>query len=99
MKTVCPARQTIATVNCRLAKILWGSELTSGHFLVLKQVSVQFGFSIAMGDIVFLENHWYVTHAGLIQLARRSRCAGVHVEPVPEFSDTVTSHWLPMALQ
>jgi len=87
MKPPSPARQTLATVNSRLAKTLWGSALNSTHFLTLKQMSMQFGFSIAMGDVLFLENNWYVTHTGLLQLARRSRCAGVRVEAINEFCE------------
>src|SRR5438445_10695679 len=87
MKPPSPARQTLTTVNSRLAKTLWGSALNSIHFLTLKQMSMQFGFSIAMGDVLFLENNWYVTHTGLIQLARRSRCAGVCVETINEFCE------------
>src|SRR5947207_9799626 len=87
MKPPSPARQTLTTVNSRLAKTLWGSALNSTHFLTLKQMSMQFGFSIAMGDVLFLENNWYVTHTGLLQLARRSRCAGVRVEAINEFCE------------
>ena len=54
---------------------------------------MQFGFSLAMGDVMLLEGRWYVTHTGLIRLARHKRCAGIHVRPVPEFSDPSTQRW------
>ena len=50
-------------------------------------------FSIENGDLLWLDGHWYVSHSGLIRLARRSHCAGIHVEPVSEFSDPTTSKW------
>ena len=34
-----------------------------------------------------------MTHSGLIRLARRSHCAGIHVEPVAEFSNASVSRW------
>jgi hypothetical protein len=43
--------------------------------------------------LLWLDGHWYVTHSGLIRLARRSHCAGIHVEPVAQFSDPDTSRW------
>jgi hypothetical protein len=46
-----------------------------------------------MGDVLLLDGGWYVTHTGLIRLARRNRCAGIHVRPVPEFSDPSTQRW------
>src|SRR4029077_20416152 len=50
-------------------------------------------FSMESGDLLWLDGHWYVTHSGLIRLARRSHCAGIDVEPVAQFSDPVTSRW------
>jgi hypothetical protein len=49
--------------------------------------------SIESGDLLLLDGRWYVTHSGLVRLARRSHCAGIHVEPVPQFSDPGRSHW------
>src|SRR5215472_14826557 len=49
--------------------------------------------SVESGDLFWLEGHWYVTHSGLIRLARRKHCAGISVEPVAEFSDPETSQW------
>jgi len=34
-----------------------------------------------------------VTHTGLLRVARRSRCAGISVEAVPELSDAATGRW------
>ena len=50
-------------------------------------------FSVESGDLLMLDGHWYVSHSGLIRLARRSRCSGIHVEPVPQFSDPALSRW------
>ncbi len=50
-------------------------------------------FSVESGDLLWLDGHWYVTHSGLIRLARRNQCAGIHVEPVAQFSDPATSGW------
>jgi hypothetical protein len=53
----------------------------------------RYRFSVESGDLLWLDGHWYVTHSGLIRLARRSHCAGIHVEPVAQFSDPATSRW------
>ena len=57
------------------------------------QLMKRFRLSIESGDLLRLDGHWYVTHSGLIRLARRSRCSGIHVEPVVQFSDPATSRW------
>jgi hypothetical protein len=57
------------------------------------QLAKRYRFSVESGDLLWLDDHWYVTHSGLIRHARRSHCAGIHVEPVSEFSDPSTSRW------
>ena len=53
----------------------------------------RYRFSVESGDLLWLDGHWYVSHSGLIRLARRSHCAGIHVEPVAQFSDPATARW------
>jgi hypothetical protein len=57
------------------------------------RVAKRYRFSVESGDLLWLDGNWYVTHSGLIRLARRSHCAGIHVEPVAQFSDPATSRW------
>src|ERR1019366_5235572 len=35
-----------------------------------------------------LQTNWYVTHAGLLRIARRNRCSGMRVQFIRELSDT-----------
>jgi len=56
-------------------------------------VTKRYQLSVESGDLLWLDGHWYVTHSGLIRLARKNRCAGIHVEPVAQFSDPATSRW------
>jgi hypothetical protein len=41
-----------------------------------------------------LEGRWYVTHTGLLQLARRKRCRGIHVEAVDSLCDSAASRFV-----
>src|SRR5437870_9443149 len=79
--------------NRRYAKLRWGSIMTPAALDLLRSYSEEFQFSAASGDLLFLDSGWYVTNSGLTRLARRNRCAGVHVQPVPEFSDPAASRW------
>jgi hypothetical protein len=86
-------RQKLITQNRKHARMRWATLLNQVHLSTLKELSMQFGFSLAMGDVTLLEGRWYVTHTGLIRLARHNRCAGIHVRPVPEFSDPSRQRW------
>jgi hypothetical protein len=46
------------------------------------------------GDLKYLYNGWYVTHSGLLRLAERRHCAGMHVHPVLKSSDPTNSRWV-----
>jgi len=61
--------------------------------LSLAGIAYQYRFSVAAGDLIYLDNGWYVTHTGLIGLARRNRCAGIHVRPVSSFCDPSSQRW------
>ena len=93
MKSENSSRQKLATLNRKHARMRWATLLNQFHLSTLKELSMQFGFSLAMGDVILLEGRWYVTHTGLIRLARHNRCAGIHLRPVPEFSDPSTQRW------
>ena len=79
--------------NRRYAKLRWGSLLGRITLGALKNFTEQFQFSVANGDLLLLGSGWYVTHSGLISLARRNRCAGIKVQPVQPFCDPSAQRW------
>jgi len=83
----------LVRANLRHARRCWPLAMSSANKEILKSVTRQFRFSISYGDLVLLDRGWYVTHTGLIRLARNNRCAGIHVRPVPEFSDPSAQRW------
>ncbi len=50
--------------------------------------------SLVEGDLKYLNGGWYVTHSGLLRLADRRHCAGMHVRPVVKSSDPTNSRWV-----
>ncbi len=70
----------------------WGA-LNKTVLQELKELTTQHRLSVRSGDLILLEDRWYVTHTGLLRLARRCRCAGISVETVPELSDPAAGRW------
>src|SRR5713226_6199890 len=87
-----PRMQELVRENSTIARRKWPEQTNRTCIHLLQTLTRSFGFSIASGDLIFL-NGWYVTHAGLLRLARRSRCIGIHVEPVPNFSSVAALRW------
>jgi hypothetical protein len=83
----------IYSINLKSAKSRWRQELGRSAIEQLKGLSTDFQFSVPSGDLLLLDKGWYVTHVGLIRLARRNHCAGIHVQPVPAFCDASTQRW------
>jgi len=87
------AAEDLVRQNRRYAKLRWGSVLGRIALGALRNFTEQFQFSVANGDLLFLDSGWYVTHSGLTSLARRNRCAGIKVHPVQPFCDPVAQRW------
>src|SRR6202790_3861310 len=79
--------------NVRLARTTWGM-LSRTALRAMKELTDRHGLSIAGGDLQQLDGRWYVTHAGLLGLARRNRCSGVRVQLVREFCDSASGRWV-----
>jgi len=78
--------------SIRMARRIW-TNLSREALSRLREIIEQHKFSIPAGDLTYLENGWYVTHTGLLGLARRNRCAGIHVRPVSTFCDPSSQRW------
>jgi len=79
--------------NASLVKKLYPN-ITRARIQALKELTKQFSFSFASGDVIQLESGWFVTHTGLVRLARRKRCRGIHVEAVDSLCDPAASRFV-----
>jgi hypothetical protein len=76
----------------KFADRLWGN-ISEPAITALKALIREYGFSVCIGDLIYINNRWYVTHSGLLRLARRHRCAGMKVELVREACNKASSEW------
>ena len=96
---MCPARhryqggiRSLIRLNVEIARLRWGP-LPKMMVRALRSLSIAHRLSVQFGDLLLLDGKWYVTHTGLLRLARRSRCAGIAVEALPELSNVSGKHW------
>jgi hypothetical protein len=78
--------------NMRIARQLW-HQISPASSRALRRLTCEHQLSVASGDLLLLEGRWYVTHTGLLGVARRNRCAGMHVQPVQAFCDPQAKRW------
>ena len=77
----------------RFAKLLYG-DLSKTVLRALCELIQSHQVSVLNGDVKYVNGGWYVTHSGLLRLAQRRRCAGIHCRPVLESSDPTKSRWV-----
>jgi hypothetical protein len=77
-----------------LAKELWPGYTSSAHDEQLKLLVGEHGLSLAAGDLLLIDGKLYVSHAGLLRIAKRKHCSGIHTEAIPEFCDPHRSRWV-----
>jgi hypothetical protein len=79
--------------NTSLVKKLY-PDIKPARIQALRELTKQFSFSFASGDLIQLENGWFVTHTGLVRLSRRRRCRGIHVEAVESLCDSESGRYV-----
>jgi hypothetical protein len=80
-------------LNVRLAQSLWG-KLSGFALKQLSELTRKYRFSVAMGDLLFFDNRWYVTHAGLLRIAQQRRCTGIRTSVESHLSDSNSNRWV-----
>jgi hypothetical protein len=77
----------------KLAKQLWG-DIARVRLTELCHLLQRYKLSIALGEVIDFDNHWYVTHSGLIRLATRRRCDGIRTTLQQRLSDPASGRWV-----
>ena len=85
-------KSDIVEVNVEAAQKRWG-QLSSEAQGNLESLIKEFRLSVSCGDLLLLNHGWYVTHAGLLRLARRKHCTGIGVSPVSKFCAPSSQRW------
>ena len=85
--------KNLARQNIKLAKRL-DEGRSQSSLDQLRDLTLNFGFSLATGELLRLNGGWYVTHSALLRLASRRHCAGIRVEQVDQSSDPLAGRWV-----
>ncbi len=87
------SRAHLIRSNLNHARLTWG-HLPRPSLDALGELTRRYRLSVALGDIHYIDERWYVTHAGLLRLAERTRCSGIRVQPIREFCDPSGARWV-----
>jgi hypothetical protein len=79
--------------NLRLVKRLY-PDLRQQDFQALRSLTQTLHLSFLKGEFLHIEGRWYVTHAGLLQIALRRRCLGIRTALQEKVSDSNACRWV-----
>jgi hypothetical protein len=77
----------------KFARHRWNG-LKGAHLATLRILLNRYKLSIALGEITDIDNNWYVTHSGLLQLAVRHRCYGIETYLEERVSNPAANRWV-----
>src|ERR1700676_3873007 len=80
-------------LELKLAKVMWRN-MTPRRLEELHQLLQRHKLSVVLGEIVYLSDSWYVTHAGLLRLAFRDKCGGIKTTLEARYSDPAANRWV-----
>ena len=81
-------RENLQTVN----KVC--PNITDSQLHILRELSQSLQISLAAGDLLMVHGSWYVTHSGLVRLARRRRCKSIITELSETASRPTENRWV-----
>ena len=80
--------------NIRAAKRILCQPLTRRAAEFLEVLTKDFGFSFRKGDLQMVNGNLYVTHTGLLALARRKKCLGIQVEALDSLCNSAANRFV-----
>jgi hypothetical protein len=68
--------------------------VTPSQLTALRELSRDLLLSLAKGDMLLVNGRWYVTHSGLLRVAKRRRCKGITTELAEGVSNPKEGRWV-----
>ena len=86
-------RPDLVRAEINLARRKWGA-VDAEKSAELRKLLYRYHLSVALGDLLYIQTRWYVTHSGLLRLAYRNRCSGIRTVLEKHCSDPIARRWV-----
>jgi hypothetical protein len=86
-------KKDLVRMEIALAKRRWYG-IGAEKLAELRRLVGRYRLSVALGDVLFIDTGWYVTHAGLLRIAHRNHCSGINTRLEKQYSDPSASRWV-----
>src|SRR5258708_35552597 len=86
-------KQDLVRTEISLARRRWFG-ISTERLAELRKLVRRYRLSVLLGDLLFLESGWYITHAGLLRLAHRNHCLGIKTIVQKQYTDPLAGRWV-----
>src|ERR1700735_637646 len=86
-------KQSLIRQNLVRAKKLYPA-LPRTSLSTLRDLTRGLHLSVSRGEISCIDGKWYVTHSGLLRIATRGGCNGIHTVLQERLSDPLAGRWI-----
>jgi hypothetical protein len=86
-------RADLVAANVRTAKARW-PHISKEQLLGLKKLTSSLALTIRNKELLLIGDNWYVSHSGLLKIAHRRHCSGIHTAPTLKACDSANSRWV-----
>src|ERR1700733_11981486 len=93
MRSAETASVKLVRQNLRLVKRLYPG-LRQQDLQALRSLTRTLHLSVLKGEFLHIDGKWYVTHAGLLQIALKRRCVGIRTTLQEKVSDSNACRWV-----
>jgi hypothetical protein len=87
-------KSLLTAANVAFARRHWPTECSKDVLSKLRELTTTFSVSVMRGEVCLINGAWYINNAGLMRIAQKRRCIGIHSRLLAQFCDTTQSRWV-----
>ena len=84
---------TLLSQNLHFVKKVYPG-LPRHQLSVLRDLTLSLHLSLSRSELLWIEGRWYVSHSGLLRIAHRRRCLGIHTVIDERLTEPTSNRWV-----
>ena len=83
----------LVTQNSCIARMIY-PHLPNHQASVLRDLTISLRLSLSKGELLWIQDKWYVSHSGLLRIAHRGRCLGIRTSVQERLTEPSSNRWV-----
>jgi hypothetical protein len=85
--------KSLVTQNLRIARLIY-AHLPKHQTSILRDLTTSLHLSLSRGELLWIQDKWYVSHSGLLRIAHRGRCMGISTCVQERLTEPSSNRWV-----